>query len=116
MIMKYQKIINLLDKTPNQLSKFRPKNGLKKMINQNDCIIPIVKLDLKLHLKSSLYDYSDAYILVKGRITITGTGDDVAARQADEKNKGVLLKNCASLINCKSEINGIEINNLKMLI
>ena len=34
-------------------------------------------------LKSSLCDYSDAYILGKGRITITGTGDDTAARQAN---------------------------------
>ena len=42
-------------------------------------------------LKSSLCDYSDAYILVKGRITITGAGDDSAARRADEGNKGVTL-------------------------
>ena len=113
MIMKYQKIINLLDKTPNQLSKFRPKNGLKKMINQNDCIIPIVKLDLKLHLKSSLHDYSDAYILVKGRITITSEGADAAAIQADERNKGVIFKNCVVFTNCKSEINNAEIDNAK---
>ena len=31
-------------------------------------------------LKSSLCDYSDAYILVKGRITITGAQNDAAAR------------------------------------
>ena len=113
MIMKYQKIINLLDKTPNQLSKFRPKNGLKKMINQNDCIIPIVKLDLKLHLKSSLYDYSDAYILAKGRITITHEGADAAAIQADERNKRVKFKNYVVFTNCKSEINNAEIDNAK---
>ena len=39
--------------------------------------------------KSSLCDYSYAYILVKGRITITGAGADAAARQADERNKGL---------------------------
>ena len=33
--------------------------------------------------KSSLCGYSDAYILVKGQITITGAGDDAAARQED---------------------------------
>ena len=38
-------------------------------------------------LKSSLYDYTDAYIVVKGRITTTGAGDDAASRQADERNK-----------------------------
>ena len=38
-------------------------------------------------LKSSLCDSSDTYILVKGRIRITGAGDDDAARPADERNK-----------------------------
>ena len=38
-------------------------------------------------LKSSLCDYGDAYILIKGNITITGAGDDAAARQADERDK-----------------------------
>ena len=32
-------------------------------------------------LKSSLCDYSDSYILIKGTITITGAGNDDAARQ-----------------------------------
>ena len=35
-------------------------------------------------LKSSLSDYSDAYILVKGTITIAGAGADAAARQEKE--------------------------------
>ena len=45
-------------------------------------------------LKSSLCDYSDAYILVKGKITITGTGADAAARQTDERDKviSIILK------------------------
>ena len=63
--------------------------------------------------KSSLCDYSDAYILVKRRITTTGEGDDAATRQTDERNKGILFKNCAPFINCKSEMNNIEINNAK---
>ena len=40
-------------------------------------------------LKSSLCDYSDAYILVKGTKTIAGAGVDAAARQGDERNKQV---------------------------
>ena len=48
-------------------------------------------------LKSSLCDYSDAYIFVKGKITITGAGADAAARQAHERDKGVAFKNCAPL-------------------
>ena len=42
-------------------------------------------------LNSSLCDYSDAYILVKGRITITGTGCDAAARQVDGRDKRVII-------------------------
>ena len=64
-------------------------------------------------LKSSLCDYSDAYILVKGTITIAGAGADAAARQADERNKAVIFKNCAPFINCISEINNTQIDNAK---
>ena len=64
-------------------------------------------------LKSILCGYSDAYIFVKGKITITGSGDDTAARQADERSKGVIFKNCALFINCKIEINNIETDNAK---
>ena len=56
---------------------------------------------------------SDGYILVKGNIIITGEGNDTAARQADEKNKGVIFKTCAPFINCKSEIKNTEIDNPK---
>ena len=64
-------------------------------------------------LKSSLCDYSDAYILAKGRITIEGAGADAAARQADERDKGVAFKNCAPFTNCISEINNTQIDNAK---
>ena len=46
-------------------------------------------------LKSSLCDNGDAYILVKGRITITGAWGNVAKSQADERNEGVIFENCA---------------------
>ena len=100
--MEYQTIINLLDNTPNQLSKFRTKNWIE--INDQSRGVCNV---------NSLCDYSDAYILVKRRITITGGGADAAARQADERNKEVIFKNCAGFINCKSEINNTEIDNTK---
>ena len=61
----------------------------------------------------SLCDYSDAYILVKGKITITGAGDDTAARQADERDKGVAFKNCAPFTNIISGINNTQIDNCK---
>ena len=83
------------------------------MINKEDCIIPVVTLTLTTMLRFSLYDYSDAYILVKGTITFIGERDDAAARQADERGKGVIFKNCAPFINCKSQINNTEIDNAK---
>ena len=45
--MEYHKII-LSDNTPNQPTKFRTRNGLKKMIMHVECITPKVKLNLKL--------------------------------------------------------------------
>ena len=62
-------------------------------------------------LKSSLCDYSDAYIHVKGKITIIAAGDNEAARRADERNKGVVSKNCAPFTICISEINNTQIDN-----
>ena len=56
-------------------------------------------------LRSNLCDYADAYILVKGKITITGAGDDAAARQADERDKGITFKNCAPFTKCIRRIN-----------
>ena len=64
-------------------------------------------------LKSSLCDYSDAYILVKVTITINGIGADAAARRADEREKGAAFKNCAPFTNCISEINNTQIGNAK---
>ena len=43
-------------------------------------------------LRSNLCDYADAYIPVNGTKTITGAGDDDAAKQADERDKGVTFK------------------------
>ena len=66
-------------------------------------------------LKSSLCDLSCAYILVKALtiITITEAGNDAAARQVDEGKKGVIFKNCALFINCKSKLYNTEIDNVK---
>ena len=65
-------------------------------------------------LRSNLCNYADAYILVKGRITITGAEDD-AARQADERDKGVTFKNCAPFTKCISRINNIKIDKARYI-
>ena len=56
---------------------------------------------------------SDAYILAKGTVTITGAGADAAARQADERDEGVAFKNCVPFTNCISEINNTQVDNAK---
>ena len=112
--MEYQKIANLIDDTSNPPSKFRKENWVK--INDELRGTYNVNSQIKFKttmLKSSLCDYSDAYILVKGTITITGAGDDAAARQADERDKGVAFKNCALFTNCISEINNTQVDNAK---
>ena len=86
--MEYQKIINFLDNTPNQSSKFRTKNWID--INDQSRGVYNVNGDIRFKttmLQSSLCDYSNAYILLKGRITITGAGAHTAERQADEINR-----------------------------
>ena len=107
--MEYQKITTLLNDSPNKTSKFRTRNWIEindesrgKYNNEKEIRFKAAML------KSSLCDYSDAYILVKAKITITGAGADAAARQADERDKG--FKNCAPFTSCKSDINNVEID------
>ena len=113
--MEYQKVAKLLDDNKsNQPSKFRTKNWIE--INDESRGTYNVNSQIKFKttmLKSSLCDYSEAYILVKGTITITEAGDDAAARQADERDKGVIFKNCAPFTNCMSEINNTQVDNAK---
>ena len=66
-------------------------------------------------LKSSLCDYSDAYILVCETIKITGEGPDDAAKQLDERNKEAIFKNCAPFTDCISDISNTQIDNAKCL-
>ena len=103
--MEYQKIINLLNNAPHQVSKFRTKNWIET--NDQSRGVYNVNGDIRFKtamLKSSLCNRSGAYILVKGKIKITGAGADAAAKQADEIDEGVIFKNCAPFINCKTEI------------
>ena len=64
-------------------------------------------------LRSILCDYADADILVKETTTITGEGDDDDAKRLDERNKGVVFKNCAPFTKCISRMNGAEIDNAR---
>ena len=109
--MEYQEISNLLESKSDKLSKFRTRN----LVEINDeSRRNYANIDIRFKttmLRSNLCDYADSYILVKGTITITGAGDDAAARRADERNKGVTFKNCAPFTKCISRINNTDIDN-----
>ena len=62
-----------------------------------------------LMFKSSLCDYSDAYILVRGTIEIPITG--TAAVPNNRKN--MIIKNYAPFTNCISETHNTQIDNVK---
>ena len=59
-------------------------------------------------LRSDLCDFSDAYIVVKGDITVTNPNNA-------KRNKAVAFKNNAPFINCISKINGVKIDNAEHL-
>ena len=61
-------------------------------------------------LRSNLCDYADSYILVKGTKIIIGQRDDAAARQTNERDKGVTFKNCAPCTKWISKINNTDID------
>ena len=83
--METQKIINLLSDSSNEESKFAAEKWYvidsqttKGKYKQGDTI----KFETKT-IKSSLCDYSDAFILVAGKITVNAN-----------KNTDVAFKNC----------------------
>ena len=111
--MKYRKIVNLLDNVSSEPSKFRTSNWIE--INEESrgkYTGNSIKFKTTM-LRSNLCNFSDTYILVNGTITIAGAGDNAAARQADERNKGVIFKHCAPFVKCISRINNTEIDNAK---
>ena len=106
--MEYQKIANLIVNTSNQPSKFGTKinDELRGTYNVNSQI----KFKTTM-LKSSLCDYSDAYILAKETITANNTAAVFA--DANNTNKKVIFKNCTPFTNCISEINNTQVDNAK---
>ena len=72
--MEFQKVINLFDTTFDQkdLPRFVTKNGLKFMISQkkNYSVNKEIRIKNSM-LRSDLCDFRDAYIVVKGDISVT---------------------------------------------
>ena len=114
--MNIKKIIYLLDNTPNQPSTFRTKNW----VEINDHSLGNYSTGSQIRFKFSvprlsLCDYSGAYIRVSGTTTITGEGFDNVAKRTDERDEGVIFKNCALSAECTSEIINNQIDHAKDL-
>ena len=112
--MEYQKIVNLIDITSNQPSKFRTKNWVE--INDDVRVLYSPKKQIRFKtsmLRSSLCDYSDAYILVKGNITVNNAA--AAGAAVNNTNEKVIFKNCAPFTNCISKINNTQIDNAEYI-
>ena len=103
--MEYQKIANLLDdkvvlSASNKPSKFITRNWVEINDDIRGAYSPNKQTRFKTAmLRSSLCDHSNAYILVKGNITVNKTA------AANNTGKKVIFKNCAPFINCISKIN-----------
>ena len=80
------------------------------MIIHIEGITLILKLNLKLQS-----DHSDVYVLLSRSITVTGAVADDVAEWLDEKNKGVICKDCAASTDCISKINNTQIENVKYI-
>ena len=94
--METQKVVNLLNGSDNEYAKFATKRWY---VIDSESKISYLHPDLikvlTKSIESGLCDYSDAYVLVTGNITVTG-GD---------ANTKVAFKNCAPFRKCRTEIN-----------
>ena len=94
--METQKIVNLLNGSDNENSKFATKKWyvIDSESKGNYSHENPIKF-LTKSIESSLCDYSDAYVLVTGNITVIGGGSDTK----------VAFKNCAPFRKCITELN-----------
>ena len=102
--MEYNKINNLLDSESENLSKFVTRqyvkvNSLSSTNNENKSIRFKTPM-----LRSDLCDYSDAYISVKGTITVNGVVNGVE-NEILRRNGPLILKNDAPFVSCMTKIN-----------
>ena len=110
--METQKLVNLLNGSDNENSKFAAKkwyviDSESKGVYSHENPIKF----LTSSLESSLCDYSDAYILVTGNIAVTRTiaaagGNPVQRKQPLTAATQVVFKNCATFEKCSTEVDG----------
>ena len=114
--MEYQKITNLLDTTSHNAPRFITKKWVEvrdQSGSANDRCKPSKQIKFKTSmLRSDICDYSDAYILVKGDITLTEAAN---GNFVDVRNRFLVFKNSVSFTNCISKINDVLIDDAEDL-
>ena len=108
--MEFQKIVNFLDTTSDD--KDLPRFVTKKWIEVYDQSEGNYNVNKEIRIKTSmlrsdLCDFSDAYIVVKGTITLTKTD---RIRFIDIRNRFLAFKNNTPFTNCISKINNVLID------
>ena len=110
--MEYQKITNLLDTTFDNVPRFITKKWIEvhdQSGSAEDRYKPSKQIRFKTSmLRSDLCDYSDAYIVVKGDITVTDPNNNAY-------DKKLAFKNNAPFISCILKINSTLIDNAEYL-
>ena len=101
--MEYQKITKLLGNIPDKVPRFITKNWIEVHDQSGETYNTNKQIRFKTSmLRSDLCDFSDAYIVAKGIVTVSAD-----KRNGDEMNRQVILKNNAPFISCISKINGV---------
>ena len=104
----------MLNGESNKLSKFRTRNWVEINDEARGTYSPNKQIKFKTSmLRSSLCDYTDAYILVKGNIIVNNTA--AADVDANNTNKKVIFKKCAPFTSCISKINNTQIDNAEYI-
>ena len=105
----------MLNDESSKWSKFRTKNWVEINDDISGAYSPNKQIRFKTAmLRSSLCDYSVAYILVKENIAVNNTA--AAGAAVNNTNKKVIFKNCAPFANCISKINYTQIDHADILI
>ena len=104
----------MLNDESNKPSKFRTRNWVEINDDIRGAYSPNNQIRFKAAmLRSSLCNYSDAHILVKGNVTVNNIADVGAAENVT--NKKVIFRNFAPFTNCISKINNTQIGNVEYI-
>ena len=114
--MEYQKITNVLGTTIDEIPRFITKKWVEvhdQSSSADDRYKPTKQIRSNTSmLRSDLHDSSDAYIVVKGDITLTKTN---GRGIIDTRKRFLVFKNNGLFTNCTSKVNNVLIDNAEDL-